>query len=682
MPRLRNRLTAFSAIGALLALPLVAPTAMATTTTSTPTTRQAEFAAAATEFHVPETVLLAVSYNESQWDFHGGSPSFAGSYGLMNLTDVTPAIVANQGIPAGSSRSTGELAAPALHTANAAASLVGLSVTDVQTNETDNIRAGAALLASYEKTYDHGRLPANVNDWYVGVARYSEGSETPIAKVFADEVYGTLRTGASLTTGDGQLVTEPAVPSARPQHGQLTRLGLTDEGTLPPVSTAMKPECPADLHCTYRPSAYAQTGTNKVDYGDHDIADRPNDIPIRYISLHDTEETFDGTQWLFQDPTYQASAHYVVGTTGAVTQMIPTKDIAWDTANESVYQHSVGIEQEGYAVEGATWYTPQQYEATARLVRYLAKRFDIPLDRAHILGHDSVPAGSSGAIAGQHWDPGPYWNWQLFMDLLKAPVHQNAPASSDVVTVAPQWRTDKQVLLGCLPLQSNTPYPGPYHAWESPSSYTGCSDATGSTTLPKQSTSFVSLHTSPSDQAPLISDPYLHTNGSAGTTEVADWGDKAPYGDQYVVADRQGDWLAIWFAGQKAWFYDPTGAGRTAVPSKAQYVVTPRAGLASIPVYVASFPEASAYPAGVIQFFGGVPRTQRVATSYTITAGQSYVAGGPAIASNWYNAYNIDGSAPYDRTEFIGKTMFYEIIYNHRIAFVNSADVTASASSH
>ena len=682
MPRLRNRLTAFSAIGALLTLPLVSPGAHATAhpSTTTPTTRQAEFAAAATEFHVPLPVLLAVSYNESLWDFHGGSPSFAGTYGLMNLANVTPAIVANQGIPAGSSRSTGELAATALHTANAAANLIGVPVADVQNNETDNIRGGAALLAAYQKKYDHGRLPTDVNAWYVGVARYSEASETPVVKVFADDVYATLRTGASMTTPDGQTVTEPAVRSARPQHDQLKRLGLTNDGTLPPISTAMKPECPAHLACTYRPAAYQQTGPDKTDYGDHDIADRPNNIPLRYVSIHDSEETTDGTQWLFQDPTYQASANYDVSTMGTVTQLIPTKDIAWDTANSSVYQHSIGIEQEGYAVEGATWYTPREYKATATLVRYLAKRFGIPLDRAHILGHDNVPAGSNGGIASQHWDPGPYWNWQLFMDLLGAPVHQTAPANSEVVTVAPTWRTDRQVLSGCMPAQSNTPYQGPYHNWVSPNSYTGCDSAGGSVTLPDQSTSFVTLHTGPSEQAPLVSDPYLHTNGSAGTTLVSDWGDKAPYGNQYVVAGRQSDWLAIWYAGQKAWFLDPNGAGRTAVPSRATYVVTPRAGVASIPVYVSTFPEESAYPAGVIKFFGGIPRTQRVATSYLLLAGQSYVAGGPAIASNWYNAYNVDGSAPYDRTEFIGKTMYYEIIYNHRIAFVNAADVTAAPS--
>lgn len=688
MHRPRSKVIALSALGAVLALPLVAPVAQAASggrstaaspgAATAPTTRQAEFAAAAREFHVPESVLLAVSYNESLWDFHDGSPSFSGGYGVMNLTDVTPAVLSTQGVPSGSSRATGELAAATLHTADAAAQLLGVDVTDVQTNETDNVRGGAALLASYEKLYDHGRLPSNVNDWYTAVARYSQGTELPVAEVFADDVYATLRSGETLTTQDGQQMTEAPARSARPQHGRLSELHITGTGTLPPASDAMRPECPRDLKCTYIPAAYQQTGTAKYSYGDHDIADRPNDIPLQYISIHDTEETYDGTDWLFQDPTYEASINYVVSTTGAVTQMIPTKDIAWDTANESFYQHSVGIEQEGYAVEGATWYTPQMYQATAKLVKYLAQRFDIPLTRAHILGHDNVP-GAFGGQGSQHWDPGPYFDWGYLMDLLGAPVEQNAPEDSDVVTVAPNWSTDKQVDTGCLPIQSNTPYPGPYHINEWANAATTDCPLSNYVTLPDQSTSYVTLYTQPSTGAPMLSDPYLHTGGSAGTNEVNDWGDKAPYGEQYVVAGRQGDWTAIWYAGQKAWFENPAGRDRTAVPTRAAYVVTPKAGVTSIPVYTTDYPEESAYPAGMITYFGGDPRGQDT-TKYTIPAGQSYVAGGAAQPSNWYNAYNIDGSAPYDRTYFQGKTMYYEIVYNHRMAFVNAADVTVSSS--
>ena len=55
---------------------------------------QQAFAAAAREFHIPESVLLAVSYNESRWESHAG-PSTGGGYGVMHLVDL------GRGLPAG-----------------------------------------------------------------------------------------------------------------------------------------------------------------------------------------------------------------------------------------------------------------------------------------------------------------------------------------------------------------------------------------------------------------------------------------------------------------------------------------------------------------------------------------------------------------------------------------------------
>ena len=51
------------------------------------------------------------------------------------------------------------------------------------------------------------------------------------------------------------------------------------------------------------------------------------------------------------------------------------------------------------------------------------------------------------------------------------------------------------------------------------------------------------------------------------------------------------------------------------------------------------------------------------------------MASGPAVATDSYFAIYYDGSAPYDQHDFVGKTKVYEIVYNHRVAFVNAADV-------
>src|SRR5690242_17329097 len=67
------------------------------------TGRQAAFARAAAEFGVPAPVLLAVGYEESRWEQHGGLPSTSGAHGVMGLVEV----------PAGAASARGDGAQPA-----------------------------------------------------------------------------------------------------------------------------------------------------------------------------------------------------------------------------------------------------------------------------------------------------------------------------------------------------------------------------------------------------------------------------------------------------------------------------------------------------------------------------------------------------------------------------------------
>ncbi|WP_225846301.1 N-acetylmuramoyl-L-alanine amidase [Streptomyces sp. HPF1205] len=625
-------------------------------------TRQAEFAAAAQEFKVPQSVLEAVSYYETRWEAHAGQENAEAGYGPMNLTDLTAADLDADGLSATlSPRYPDLLAAPAEHTAAAAAALLGTDTATVRGDEAQNIRGGAALLAHYARSYGHGALPRTVDGWYAAAARYSQPTEAKVAQAFADGVWDAMRAGATRTTQDGQLVTLAPDPRLHPDRGDVRELGLKD--VTPPVSDE-KPECPAGLDCDVIPGAYTLLDPgDQTDYGSHDLADRPHDLQVRYITLHTTDETYDGTLDLFRDPTYFAGAHYVVRSSdGHVTQMIPTKDIAWDSGNRSFYQHSVAIEQEAWATHGATWFSENLYRSTARLVRYLAARYDVPLDRAHILGHDNVPGTSEGGVATQHWDPGPGWDWEHFFDLLGAPIRATAPAGSDVVAIKPGFARNRRTTTYCDDVQGYKRFPGPYRSFDCP------------VTSADAPSSFVPLYTAPSTTAPLLSDPYLHKDGSPGTNAMNDWGDKAPTGEQYVVADRRPGWTAIWFGGQEAWFQDSAARPAT-VPQKAERIV-PKPGLASVPVYTTAYPEASVYPPDFVAFEGGkAPRPQVARAKYTIPAGQSYVAAGPAVNTDSYFAINYDGSAPYDQHDFVGQTKVYEIVYNHRMAFVNAADV-------
>lgn len=661
-PRSRRTLTVAAALSLLAGLSVTAVTTSAARADDPAAARQAEFTAAAREFGVPLPVLESVSYYETRWEAHAGQSNAEAGYGPMNLTNLTAAVLDADGLSTQSPRYADLLTAPAEHTAAVAAKLLGADTAAVQSDETLNIRGGAALLASYAKSYGHGRLPHGIDGWYAAAARYSQSTEDKVAQTFADGVWDTLRTGADRTTQDGQRITLAPTGHLHPNRDDVRKLGLKE---VTPPRSGQKPECPTSLHCDFIPGAYTLLDpANLADYGSHDLADRPNgDLDVRYITLHSTDETYDGTLDLFRDPTYAAGAHYVVRSQdGHVTQMIPTKDIAWDSANRSFYQHSIGIEQEGWATHGASWYSENLYRSTAQLVRYLAAKYDIPLDRAHILGHDNIPGGTESGVATQHWDPGPGWDWEHFFDLLGAPIHATAAPGSDVVAIKPGYARNPQTTTYCDDVQGYKQFPGPYRAFDCPVTSTATA------------ASFVPLYTAPDTSAPLVSDPYLHKDGSAGTTAMNDWGDKAPAGEQYVVAERRPGWTAIWWGGTEAWLQDSARHPAT-VPVAASRIV-PKAGRTSIPVYTTAYPEASVYPADFVAFEGGVPpRAQLARAKYTIPAGQSYVSAGPAVHTDSYFAIYYDGSAPYDQHDFVGATKVYEIVYNHRVAFVDAADV-------
>ncbi|MFG3017108.1 N-acetylmuramoyl-L-alanine amidase [Streptomyces sp. NPDC048254] len=600
-------------------------------TADTGATLQQEFAAAADAYHVPRQVLLAVAYQESAWDTHAGQHSTDGGYGPMNLTDVTPAMMAGGDAGAAGRHELKQMSAdPALHTVQAAAKLTGLSVEELRSDPAANIRGGAALLASYQKAVTGSGSKdsadsADPGNWYAAVARYSQSTERQGAAAFADRVFGTVRKGAQRTTADGEHVKLAADSVVAPATGQLASLELksaADTGT----------ECPTTVACTFVAAAPSNG----------QVSDRPaNGIRIDSIVIHDTETSYDTAISLFQKPGGSASHYVMRSSDGAVTQMVPTKDLAFHAGNYSTNMHSIGIEHEGYAAHGATWYTEAQYEATAELVKYLAGRFGIPLDREHIVGHDNVAGPNSSLVSGMHWDPGPSWDWNHFMSLVGVHTgrHGVGPVGS-VVTIAPRFADNLQTVQIC------------------PSD-----DPTGATTActeTQQPSDFVYLRTEPSDTAPLFGDQALHP-GAAGTDRINDWGSTAVAGQQFVVAGRDGDWTAVWYSGAKVWFHNPHGCNTA--PAHGVKVIT-AAGSSPVAVYGSSYPDAAEYPAGLS------PSTQAPLSMYSVPAGQAYVATvAPSLTDDFF---------PSSGRVVTGAKAMYTIQYNHRVGLVYASDVTAT----
>ncbi|WP_052441782.1 N-acetylmuramoyl-L-alanine amidase [Streptacidiphilus anmyonensis] len=657
------------------------------------TALQHDFTEAAAEFHVPLQVLMAVSYEETLWESHGGRPSTTGNFNVMGLTQVSPGDLAASVQPdvdgtAGgdaprlpSAHSLTELrridmASPALHTLQTAAALAGVTAQRLKTDMRQSVRGGAALLASYERglhpqTGAQASLPADPAQWWPAVVAYAQ-AETPSAgQQFAARVYDVVRRGAARLTDDNQQVSLPAAPVVRPPQlaGALAALATAGDG-------GAAPECPSDLACTFTPAAYRQnanSGTAKggtakssatksgaakggttTDYGDYAQGDRPTDGDgIQYLVLHDSEGSREGAIAFAQDPTSHASAHYLVGRDGSVTQLVPTRDVAWHTGSKTVDAHSIGIEDEGFALRTGTWYTESTYESTAALVRYLAARFAIPLDRQHLLGQDDVPAGTGTASdsgSATNADAAPYWDWSRLLDLVGAPLtgQHRQPVVGGAVTVAP-----------------------PYDRITQPD-LTGCGGA--GRACPSHPANFVYLRDAPASDAPLL-------NG--GTTAASDDSDKAAYGQTFVVAgvapDAGGDggWVGVWYGGQEAWFEDP-GWRDTLVPDPAAgaalTLVTPT-GDQPIPVFDRAYPESSAYPSALASLAAS-PAQQLTPLADTIAPGQAYLASSQVSGDFFTAGFGCaDASGAAACTVVIGTTQYYPIRFDHRLAFVRASDV-------
>lgn len=136
------------------------------------------------------------------------------------------------------------------------------------------------------------------------------------------------------------------------------------------------------------------------------------------IVVHATEGSFWGSVRWLRNRRSHGSSHYVISRGGDVVQLVSTSDVAWHAGNRWVNRHSIGIEHEGYTARGG--FTKAQFEASARLVAYLASRAGMPLDRRHVIGHAEVPS-PGGGVGGSnhHTDPGKKWSWRRYMALVR-----------------------------------------------------------------------------------------------------------------------------------------------------------------------------------------------------------------------------------------------------------------------
>jgi N-acetyl-anhydromuramyl-L-alanine amidase AmpD len=402
-------------------------------------------------------------------------------------------------------------------------------------------------------------------------------------------------------------------------------------------SAASQADCPPGVECQVVPAGLVDGGCN------WSRAHRPSDLPVYGINDHTTEGSLEAVLAEAQDTNNCVSWNYLVDQTGKVYVAVPPDSLAYDVGNWWANTHYVQIEHVGRAEDCST-ITPAEYRASVRLHRYLIQRFHIDANSATITGHDSIPGVKDSAMPVRHWDPGVCWPWARFLSNIGAPIVPTASPKSPVVTI--HTRDSEQPVADC---------PGP--------GFTQCTDPAQTTT------NFVALYTAPSTAAPLLSDPYLHSDNSAGSIAMQDWGDKAPVGHAYVVLGHQPGWTQIQYSGTTAWFQDN---GRVTVPTKAA-IVTPK-GNTPVAIYGRPMPEFDAPGWASIPYDH---QTQVALTKYSMLPGQQYsVAPVPDPRTDYAEGCNLaDCSGPGDGTVVIGQTKYIEISWSHHFAFVKADDI-------
>ncbi len=143
--------------------------------------------------------------------------------------------------------------------------------------------------------------------------------------------------------------------------------------------------------------------------GNYRATGAPRSIDKIVIHITDGGANINGTIGWFKNPAAKVSAHYVIGLDGEIVQMVAHDDVAWHAG--SANRGSIGIEH--VANTRGLNPTAAQMCASAALVTWLCDRYNIPADRAHILGHAEADGKTTHKAC-----PNAVWDWVYYMDMI------------------------------------------------------------------------------------------------------------------------------------------------------------------------------------------------------------------------------------------------------------------------
>lgn len=121
----------------------------------------------------------------------------------------------------------------------------------------------------------------------------------------------------------------------------------------------------------------------------------------------------DAHPYFSEIASLQVSAHLLIDRLGRVTQYVPLNHRAWH-AGQSNYcgrdncnDFSIGIELEGLDTDT---FTEAQYDSLAEVTAAIMEAFP-GIDKSRIAGHSEI-------APGRKLDPGPGFDWKLFLGKL------------------------------------------------------------------------------------------------------------------------------------------------------------------------------------------------------------------------------------------------------------------------
>ncbi|WP_232379290.1 N-acetylmuramoyl-L-alanine amidase [Polyangium fumosum] len=351
---------------------------------------QPHFDAAAKEFSVPASLLVAIGYAETQlYHVPGDTSEFDGvpaAYGVMALR--------------GDALAKG-------------ASLVGLSEEEVQSEPEANIRAAAALLDAHAE--EMGLDRADIGAWAPAVAAYfNHPSLDAQAHFVHDEVYRHLREGIAAPEDSGIDEILAANPEATPKFPKPQFVGKGGPANAVYSGSIWRP-APSSNYTSGR-------GGKKAEL----------------LVIHTCAGTYAGCWgWLttpYPTNPNKTSAHYVVNESGSeisalVDEVNTAHHVGASWNGLPTNPRSVGIEHGGYPYTSANPWKEGQIAASAKLSCDIVKRQNIIRDRQHIIGHyQPDPVNRAN-------DPGTGFPWADYMNRINTCVDGGGGGGSTTITV-------------------------------------------------------------------------------------------------------------------------------------------------------------------------------------------------------------------------------------------------------